>query len=164
MLKKILIILLFTNLFLWMPSYGGESGDENKNISDDFYKKNLNLDEDKIVKIEKKEKVSTDVKILKKIKNNQDPFNKNLPLLIANRGLYSNADFYPLESLSLIGILNSEKISGNNVAIFEMPDQRQIVASVGQVIGKEKAIIQAINNTDILLSVNNQNIKMILSQ
>ena len=47
------------------------------------------------------------------------------------------------------------------MAIFLMPDQRQLVASVGQTIGKEKAVIQAINKNDILLKVQNQNIIMV---
>ena len=82
-------------------------------------------------------------------------------MLIKYRGIYSNAEFYSLESLILIGILSSGSISGKDMAIFLMPDQRQLVASVGQTIGKEKAVIQAINKNDILLKVQNQNIIMV---
>ena len=70
---------------------------------------------------------------------------------LSNSGFYKNSIIFPT-------------ISSNDVAIFRMPDQRQIVASVGQIIGKEKAMIQAINDNNILLRVNNENILMVLSQ
>ena len=164
MFKKFFIIIILTNLILPNFVYGGESGDENEDKTEITPKIQ---NEEKIKKMSTSEDATTSpvqVRLLKEIKNISDPFNKNLPLLIANRGLYSNADFYSLKSLTLIGILNSQTISSNDVAIFQMPDQRQIVASVGQIIGKEKAMIQAINDNNILLRVNNENILMVLSQ
>lgn len=168
MFKKLFIILLSFNLFFVTLVLSGESGDEIENKTKITLEENnsnmISEDNKNVSSIKETKNNSTQVKLLKKIRNVADPFNKNLPLLIANRGLYSNADFYSLKSLSLIGILNSEKISERDVAIFEMPDKRQVVASVGQIIGKEKAVIKTINNTDILLTVNNQNILMTLSK
>ena len=97
-----------------------------------------------------------------------DPFNKNLSQLIAKRGLYSNGDYYPLESMLLVATLYSDKKSGDinfkNTAILEMPDKSQIVVFEGQVIGKEKALIETISKDAIVLLVNFKQIKIKISK
>ena len=100
-------------------------------------------------------------------KNNQniiDPFDKDLSQLIAKRGMYSNGDYYPLESMLLVATLYSDEKSGDtvlkNTAILEMPDKSQIIVFEGQVIGKEKALIETINRNDIIVSINLEKIKI----
>ena len=100
-------------------------------------------------------------------KNNQniiDPFNKDLSQLIAKRGMYSNGDYYPLESMLLVATLYSDGKSGDtvfkNTAILEMPDKSQIIVFEGQVIGKEKALIETISKNDIVVSINLKKIKI----
>ena len=161
MLKKFIYIIFI--LFIFFPSkivFSGESGDEEEintpkltviKNDNDLETQPVNLNKEAIQKLT----------LLKEPRDIEDPFNKDLPMLIKYRGIYSNAEFYSLESLILIGILSSGSISGKDMAIFLMPDQRQLVASVGQTIGKEKAVIQAINKNDILLKVQNQNIIMV---
>lgn len=164
MLKNFIYIIFI--LFLFFPSkivFSGESGDEEEiNTPKLTVIKNDNNLETQPVKLNNLNKEAIQkLTLLKEPRDIEDPFNKNLPMLIKYRGIYSNAEFYSLESLILIGILSSDSISGKDMAIFLMPDQRQLVASVGQTIGKEKAVIQAINKNDILLKVQNQNIIMV---
>ena len=160
MLKKFKYIIII--LLIFFPTknvLSGESG-EDQNLNNP---KELKIDINDVLETlkNKNEKTTPKLTLLKEPRDIEDPFNKDLPMLIKYRGVYSNAEFYSLESLILIGVLNSGNISGNDVAIFLMPDNRQLIAFVGQTIGKEKAIIQAINKNDILLKVKNKNIIMV---
>ena len=97
-----------------------------------------------------------------------DPFNKDLPRLIAKRGSYSNGDYYPLESMLLVATLYSDEKNGDtefkNTAILEMPDESQIIVFEGQVIAKEKAFIETITKNAIVVIVNSEEIEIKISK
>ena len=100
--------------------FSGESGDEDEiNTPKLTVIKNDNNLETQPVKLNNLNKEAIQkLTLLKEPRDIEDPFNKNLPMLIKYRGIYSNAEFYSLESLILIGILSSGSISGKRYGYF----------------------------------------------
>ena len=99
------------------------------------------------------------------IKNNKkiiDPFNKDLSSVISKRGISSNGEYYPIQSMILLATLqaNSSENSFKSTAILEMPDQSQIVVFEGHIIGKERAIVKTINQDDIILKLIDKNLQI----
>ena len=163
---KIFIILFFA---LSVNSYAGQSGDdilEKKKIKKIIDAVQNKPEPKKIIKaVENKPETK---KLVEAVENKLepiklvDPFKKDLSQLIAKRSIYSNGDYYPLESMLLVATLYSDKSSGDttfkNTAILEMPDKSQIIVFEGQVIGKDKALIETIGKNDIVLKVNSKKI------
>tara|TARA_B110000971_G_C19772928_1_gene391708 strand:- start:241 stop:630 length:390 start_codon:yes stop_codon:yes gene_type:complete len=91
-----------------------------------------------------------------------DPFNKDLSQVISKRGMYSNGDYYPLQSMTLLATLqaNNSKKSFKSTAILEMPDKSQIVVFEGDIIGKERAIVKTINQDNIILKLIDKNLEI----
>ena len=100
--------------------------------------------------------------IIKNDKEIIDPFNKDLSKVISKRGMYSNGDYYPIQSMVLLATLqaNNSKNSFKNTAILEMPDKSQIVVFEGHIIGKEKAIVKTINQDNIILKLVDKNLQI----
>tara|TARA_B110000971_G_scaffold221988_1_gene272274 strand:+ start:2939 stop:3328 length:390 start_codon:yes stop_codon:yes gene_type:complete len=104
---------------------------------------------------------SSEIKI-EKNKKLADPFNKDLSKVISKRGMYSNGDYYPIQSMILMATLqanNSDNLF-QNTAILEMPDKSQIVVFEGNIIGKERAVVKTINQDNIILKLINKNLQI----
>ena len=99
---------------------------------------------------------------VKKNKKIIDPFNKDLSKVIAKRGMYSNGDYYPIQSMILMATLQSSSSDNffKSTAILEMPDKSQIVVFEGNIIGKERAMVKAINQDNIILKLIDKNLQI----
>jgi Tfp pilus assembly protein PilP len=106
--------------------------------------------------------VNGDEMVNKKNYQTVDPFNKDLSKVISKRGMYSNGDYYPIQSMTLLATLqaNNSKKSFKSTSILEMPDKSQIVVFEGNIIGKERAIVKTINQDSIILKLIDKNLEI----
>ena len=95
-----------------------------------------------------------------------DPFNKDIPSLVSKRANF-NAVYYPIKSLKLVATLSDNSSSSDStflpLAIFMTPSNDQMIVAKGQEIGREKALIVRINKDDIVVTFNNEELIIMVS-